>query len=73
MLENMNNTADLSSVEVKIFTEQEKQSLFENAIDMVFEAGKITNTYFKQNLLLRIKPRILSILLQLQISRLKKK
>ena len=39
----------------KIFTEQEKQSLFQNAIDMVDEAGKITIGYFKQNLIIENK------------------
>ena len=38
-------------MELKIFTEQEKQSLCENAIDIVYEAGKITNRYFKKNLI----------------------
>ena len=42
-------------MELKIFTEQEKQSLFENAIDIVYEAGKITNNYFKQNLIIENK------------------
>ena len=42
-------------MELKIFTEQEKQSLFENAIDIVYEAGKITNSYFKQNLIIENK------------------
>jgi len=42
-------------MESKIFTEQEKQSLFENAIDIVHEAGKITNSYFKQNLIIENK------------------
>ena len=39
----------------KIFTEQEKQSLFLNAIDIVHEAGKITIGYFKQNLIIENK------------------
>ena len=39
----------------KIFTEQEKQSLFQNAIDIVHEAGKITMGYFKQNLVIENK------------------
>ncbi len=55
MVENTKKTADLSRVELKIFTEQEKQSLFENAIDIVYEAGKITNSYFKQNLIIENK------------------
>ena len=42
-------------MELKIFTEREKQSLFENAIDIVCEAGKITNRYFKQNLIIENK------------------
>ncbi len=42
-------------MELKIFTELEKQSLFENAIDIVCEAGKITNSYFKQNLIIENK------------------
>ena len=40
---------------LKIFTEYEKQSLFENAIDIVYEAGKITIGYFKQNLVIENK------------------
>ncbi len=55
MVQNTKQSADLSSVEFKIFTEQEKQSLFENAIDIVYEAGKITNSYFKQNLIIENK------------------
>ena len=39
----------------KIFTEQEKQSLFLNAIDIVHEAGKIIIGYFKQNLIIENK------------------
>ena len=39
----------------KIFTEQEKQSLFLNAIDIVHEAGKITIGYFRQNLIIENK------------------
>jgi len=39
----------------KIFTEQEKQSLFQNAIDIVDEAGKITIGYFKKNLIIENK------------------
>ena len=42
-------------MELKIFTEQEKQSLCENAIDIVYEAGKITNSYFKKNLIIENK------------------
>ena len=48
MVQNTMQSADLSSVELKIFTEHEKQSLFKNAIDIVYEAGKITNSYFKK-------------------------
>ena len=55
MVQNTKQSADLSSVEFKIFTEQEKKSLFENAIDIVYEAGKITNSYFKQNLIIENK------------------
>ena len=55
MVQNTMQSADLSSVEFKIFTEQEKQSLFENAIDIVYEAGKITNSYFKQNIIIENK------------------
>ena len=46
---------DLSSAELKIFTEQEKQTLFENALDIVYEAGKITNGYFKKNITIENK------------------
>ena len=40
---------------LKIFTKQEKHRLFKNAIDIVYEAGKITNRYFKQNLIIENK------------------
>lgn len=36
----------------KIFTEQEKQSLFKDAIDIVLEAGTIANSFFKKNLII---------------------
>ena len=55
MVQNTKQSADLSSVEFKIFTEQEKKSLFENAIEIVYEAGKIANSYFKQNLIIENK------------------
>jgi len=55
MVENMKETAEFSNLELKIFTEQEKQSLFENAIDIVSKAGKITSSYFKQNLIIENK------------------
>jgi histidinol phosphatase-like enzyme (inositol monophosphatase family) len=42
-------------LELKIFTEEEKQRLFKNAIDMVYEGGKIANRYFKQNLIIENK------------------
>ena len=42
-------------MELNIFNEQEKQLLFENAIDIVYEAGKIANSYFKQNLIIQNK------------------
>ena len=42
-------------MELKIFTEQEKQSLCDNAIDIAYEAGKITNSYFKKNLIIENK------------------
>ena len=58
MVQNTKQSADLSSVELKIFTEQEKQSLFENAVDIVYEAGKITNNYFKKNLIIENKSKI---------------
>ena len=40
---------------LKIFTKEEKHRLFKNAIDIVYEAGKITNRYFKQNLIIESK------------------
>ena len=40
---------------MKIFTKQEKQRLFRNAINIVYEAGKIANSYFKQNLAIENK------------------
>ncbi len=42
-------------MELKIFTEEEIQSLFKNAINIVYEAGKIANQYFKQNLIIENK------------------
>ena len=39
----------------KIFTEEEKQRLFKHAIDIVCEAGKIANNYFKQSLTIENK------------------
>ena len=42
-------------MELKIFTEQEKKSLFKSAKEIVKEAGKITNSYFKKNLLIENK------------------
>ena len=42
-------------MEFKIFTKTEKQRLLKNAIDIVYEAGKITNRYFKQNLFIENK------------------
>ena len=58
MVENTKRIADLSKAESKIFTEQEKQSLFKDAIDIVLEAGKITNSYFKKNLIIESKEKI---------------
>ena len=55
MIEITKQTADLSKVGSKIFTEQQKQSLFKDAIDIVLEAGKITNSYFKKNLIIENK------------------
>ena len=55
MIEIIKQTADLSKVGSKIFTEQQKQALFKDAIDMVLEAGKITNSYFKKNLIIENK------------------
>ena len=42
-------------MELKIFTEQEKRRLFKNAIKIACEAGKITNSYFKKNLIIENK------------------
>ncbi len=42
-------------MELKIFTEHEKQSLFKDAIAIVVEAGKIANSYFKKNLVIENK------------------
>ena len=42
-------------MELKIFTEHEKQSLLKDAIEIVEEAGKITNSYFKKNLIIENK------------------
>ena len=39
----------------KIFTEREKKILFKDAIDIVLEAGKIANSYFKKNLVINNK------------------
>ena len=39
----------------EIFTEEEKQRLFKHAIDIVYEAGKIANNYFKQSLTIENK------------------
>ena len=55
MIEITKQTADLSKVGSKIFTEQQKQSLFKDAIDIVLEAGEITNSYFKKNLIIENK------------------
>ena len=40
---------------IKIFTEHEKQSLLKDARKIVVEAGKITNSYFKQRLIIENK------------------
>ena len=40
---------------IKIFTEHEKQSLLKDARTIVVEAGKITNSYFKQRLIIENK------------------
>ena len=42
-------------MELKIFTEHEKQSLLKDARKIVLEAGKITNRYFKQKLTIENK------------------
>ncbi len=42
-------------MELKIFTEHEKQSLLKDARKIVVEAGKITNSYFKQKLIIENK------------------
>ena len=42
-------------MELKIFTEHEKQSLLKDARNIVVEAGKITNSYFKQKLIIENK------------------
>ena len=47
MVENTKRISDLSKAGSKIFTEKEKKSLFKSAIEIVMEAGKITNGYFK--------------------------
>ena len=55
MLEISKETAKWSKRGQKIYTEQEKQSLFKDAIDIVLEAGKIANSYFKKNLIINNK------------------
>ena len=42
-------------MELKIFTEHEKQSLLKDARKIVVEAGKITNSYFKRRLIIENK------------------
>ena len=46
---------DTRKVELKIFTEHEKQSLLKDARNIVVEAGKITNSYFKKKLIIENK------------------
>ena len=55
MVEVGNQISNSRTADFKIFTEQEKKSLIGNAIDIVCEAGKITNSYFKQNLIIENK------------------
>ena len=55
MVENTKRISDLSKAGSKIFTEKEKKSLFKSAIEIVMEAGKITNSYFKKNLVIENK------------------
>ena len=55
MVKITNKTVDLSKAESKIFTEQQKEALFKDAIDIVLEAGKITNGYFKKKLVVENK------------------
>ena len=55
MVENTKRISDLSKAGSKIFTEKEKKSLFKSAIEIVMEAGKITNGYFKKNLVIENK------------------